>query len=164
MRKLRPESLLDTLAMRPRPVHPPAKGTSSKLTVFLIHIDGNKTYRGFFRNRLQRYITTKTESHPLHRIQDDRQRLQNLGELIAGVVGFHDHKTHRMRSAAKIALPSKDDSPLLSGLFEKIEIRIPPLIKRVVAEDPEPLCQCSQIAVRDESDIHVITQVENAAG
>ena len=151
-------------AVRPRPEDPPAKRTPAKLPVCLIHIDGYETFRGFFRNRLQRRIAAKTECHPLHRIRDYRQRLHYLSELITGVVGFHDNKTHHVRSAGKIPLPCKGDSPLLSGLSEKIEIRIPPLIKGVVAEDSEPLCQCSQIAIRDESDIHVITQVENAAG
>ena len=164
IRKLRPEALLDTLAVRPRPEDPPAKGTPSKLPVCLIYIDGNETFRVFLRNRLQRRIATKTESHSLQRIRDDRQRLQYLGKLIAGVVGFHDHKTRHVRSAGDIPLPSEGDSPLVSSLSEKIEICLSPFIKSVVTKDSKPFRKCSQIAIRDESDIHLITQTENAAG
>ena len=90
--------------------------------------------------------------------------VEHLGELLAGMVGFHYNETDRLQSAGKVPLPSQGHSPLGSGLFEKIEVRISPLIERVVTEDPEPLRQGSQIAIRDKSDIHVITQMENAAG
>jgi len=102
--------------VRPRPKDLTTKGASSKLAVFLIHIDGNKTFRGFFPDLLQRHIAAKAEGQPLHGIRDERQSLQYLSELITGVAGFHDYKMYHVRSAGKIAFPCKNDSPLLSGL------------------------------------------------
>jgi len=128
-----------------------------------MHIGGNELLSVFLGSRLlQGRIASEADRHLLVSIRDELQYLQNLGKLFRSLVCLHHNHTHRTCSAAKIPLPRKGDSPLGSGSLKKIAIRISRLIERVIAEDSEPFRQGSQVTIRDESDIHAITQERSA--
>jgi hypothetical protein len=71
------------------------------------------------------------------------------------MVGFHHNETTPRRQAYKFPLPGEDNSPLCSGLPDKVQTRNPPLITGIVTENAKPLRECSQIAIGCESDIHI---------
>ncbi len=66
-------------------------------------------------------------------------------------------------AAAKIPLPRQGDPPLPPRLPKKTLIRVPPVPEGVIAEDPQPFCQLSQIAIAEESDIHATPRAESGS-
>jgi len=158
-----PERLLNMPAMRPRPVDPSARGTSFELNALYVNINRNTAFHSFFRNLFQRRIAPETTGHLFQRIRFQGQRFENLTKLKADMVGLYHNEMPLRGQVGKLSLSGEDDSSLCSGFPEKVRIRIPPLIKCVVTENPKPLRQCSQIAIGGKSDIQVSLRAGNVA-
>jgi hypothetical protein len=149
--------------MRPRPVESSTGGAAFEAIALFVDIDWNTAFRSRFGHRFQRCVANQTAGHPFRRIGFQRKRLQNLAELQAGAVGFHNDDTPARGQTQASPFPGQDNPPLSGGFPDKISIRNPPLINGIETENAKPLGQCSKIAVGGKTDIHISHKTERIA-
>jgi hypothetical protein len=150
-----PEGLFDIPAVRSRPEDSAATGTSPKPRVFLIDIGRYEAFYPFPVNLFDKLVAAQAAGHPSGRIRIERQRLKHFVDLTGDAVGVHNDETSPKWKSGDLAFAGQRDPPRPPGIHQKTPIRIPPLMKRVVYENPQPFCKFTKVAIGGEPCFHL---------